>query len=644
MKEKKFFNYVIIAAVLIIPFMYSFFYLKAYWNPYGEGNIDNIPVAIVNNDEGDNGEKVITNIKNSKKLKISTVSDEKASDGLYNKKYYAVITIPKDFSESMESASTTNKKHATITYAPNQKSNYLASQIINNVVSAVEKNLDNTVNSTIVDSLASTIKDVPSKLETISNGFEQLEEGTTKLQDGSNSLANGTNSLKSNYEEFNTGIKNIKDGIETLNSSTANFSSLSSGLNELVTGAANLKAGNDQFSTGFNAYVSGVNTALNYTDSLVTLINASICPKVQNNTATKEEIKMCAIAQGMSTPSEKTGNTTTLNYLKISGQKLQNANTSVSAGINELNNKVTPLLSVNDKIKQLQGGVNTLLNGANTLYDSSLQIRNGIATLNDGATTLNAGIKTLNSSVKGAKEELNTNITTTKEEVKKVDNLSDYSKEPVTIKTKAVNEISSYGTAFSPFFISIALWVGCLMMYIVLYYDKEERFKKLSISNKNRLQRTLCYHGLATLSAIILGILLMTLLDFEITNIFLYFISIILVANTFMAIIETLIINFKDIGKFIALILLVLQLAAAGGTFPIETVTKGFRFLNPILPMTYTINLLRESLVTIEKSLLTKNILVVVAIMIVFMSINIIVDITKQKKKVNRSKTSENIS
>lgn len=90
---------------------------------------------------------------------------------------------------------------------------------------------------------------------------------------------------------------------------------------------------------------------------------------------------MCAIAQGMSTPSEKTGNTTTINYLKISGQKLQNANTSVSAGINELNNKVTPLLSVNDKIKQLQGGVNTLLNGANTLYDSSLQIRNGIATL-----------------------------------------------------------------------------------------------------------------------------------------------------------------------------------------------------------------------------------------------------------------------
>ena len=170
------------------------------------------------------------------------------------------------------------------------------------------------------------------------------------------------------------------------------------------------------------------------------------------------------------------------------------------------------------------------------------------------------------------------------------------------------------------------------MMYIVLYYDKEERFKKLSISNKNRLQRTLCYHGLATLSAIILGILLMTLLDFEITNIFLYFISIILVANTFMAIIETLIINFKDIGKFIALILLVLQLAAAGGTFPIETVTKGFRFLNPILPMTYTIKLLKESLVSIEGTLLTKNLLIVSLLLIILVVINVTMDIIRTKK------------
>ena len=124
----------------------------------------------------------------------------------------------------------------------------------------------------------------------------------------------------------------------------------------------------------------------------------------------------------------------------------------------------------------------------------------------------------------------------------------------------------------------------------------------------------------------------MTLLDFSITNYFLYFISIILIANLFIAIIEFLIMQFKDIGKFIALILLVLQLAAAGGTFPIETVTKGFRFLNGMLPMTYTVKLLRESLVTIESSLLTKNLVIVICILLGFVILNLISNVYHIKK------------
>ena len=99
--NKKIFNYIIIFAVMLIPFMYSFFYLKAYWDPYGKGNIDNIPVAIVNEDKGDNGEELINSIVDSGKLKLSIVSKEKAEDGLYDGKYYALISIPSDFTESI---------------------------------------------------------------------------------------------------------------------------------------------------------------------------------------------------------------------------------------------------------------------------------------------------------------------------------------------------------------------------------------------------------------------------------------------------------------------------------------------------------------------------------------------------------------
>ena len=134
------------------------------------------------------------------------------------------------------------------------------------------------------------------------------------------------------------------------------------------------------------------------------------------------------------------------------------------------------------------------------------------------------------------------------------------------------------------------------------------------------------------MSGVLLAFLLQILLDFSITNIFLYYFVIVLVSNCFLAIIEFLIMNFGDIGKFVALIILVLQLAASGGTFPIETVTKGFRFLNPILPMTYTVKLIKETIVSIESSLLLQNLLIVGLIFVVFFIVNIVIDKIKENK------------
>ena len=160
MNKKSIFKYIVIFGVLLIPFIYSFFYLKAYWDPYGEGNIDNLPVALINNDKGNNGKKIIESIKDSKKLKIEVVSSENAKEGLDDGDYYAIIEIPSDFTENLESVKTDNKKHSVITYMPNQKTNYLSSQIINTVMNVVEKNLDNQVNVEIVKELEDNMMDI----------------------------------------------------------------------------------------------------------------------------------------------------------------------------------------------------------------------------------------------------------------------------------------------------------------------------------------------------------------------------------------------------------------------------------------------------------------------------------------------------
>ena len=652
-KNENYFKYVIIAAVLIIPFMYSFFYLKAYWNPYGKGNIDNLPVAIVNLDEGEKGRELINQIEDKKTLKLNVVDKEKAMDGLYNEDYYAIITIPNNFSNSMDSIDTNNKIHPTITYSPNQKANYLASQIIDKVVTTVETNLDNTINSEIVSTLSKNIKSVPDEMSTINNGFNKLSSETVSLNEGSRKLKAGANTLDNSYNQFDAGLKTAKDGSDTL---TESIKTLNSGLNELSTKTAEFEILKNSIPTltGSINKLTNKNNALasqidNYVENINSLLQEEqqIAEQITHLYDEKNYPKDDLYYKLQSLLEKDNNNLNKFESLAIMGTTINSSNKVINQGLENINNNTSTLNSLPSKIDSLTTGITSLKDGSNqitngaielssgitTLFMKSAQLKTGITSLSTGTTSLDNGINTLNSNVVTAKNELNKKLNSTKDEVKKVESLKEYSAKPVKVETKKVNKVSSYGTAFSPFFISIALWVGCLMLYIVLYYDKENRFKKLSIENENHLQRTGLYHLLATLSGITLAILLQILLDFEITNLFLYYISIILIANTFVAIIEFLIINFKDIGKFIAIILLVLQLAASGGTFPIETVTTSFRWLHNILPMSYTINLLKESLIKIEPNLLTKNFIIVFVILLVFLIINIVNDIRYQHKK-----------
>lgn len=692
MRDK--FKYVVISVVLLIPFIYSFFYLKAYWNPYGKGNIDNLPVAVVNEDKGDKGNKLIKSIKESKKLKLNIVDNKQANEGLYDGKYYAIISIPKDFTEDMESVSKNNKKHATITYTPNQKANFLASQIINSVVNAVEKNLDNEINSAITEELSRKIEKVPDKLDKISNGFKELKEGTDKLNTGSKTLKEGTNTLNSKYSEFNSGIYTLKTGALKLREGS---NSLTSGIKSAEEGTSKIKSSLDnkiielqndssesltetelegigqmaeaniisnealikgaaiaklETSSTYQAIVAGINAIqANYINNgitnkdactvLVDLASVETCQeylikypylieektimeKVTQNVAfstAKEISKQTAkeTAKTVGRQAKEKAKATSIESLKELSQNIGNLN----AGLNTLYNGSSKLTS----------GIYELHNGSNKLYNGSEQISSGINNLNRGMQTLSSGISTLDTSVKEAKDELDDNIENTKESIKPVENISDYSRQPININAKTVNEVKSYGTSFSPLFMSIGLWVGSLMMFVVLYYDKEERFGVLGINSKDYVKQILTYHALITISSIILGISLHMFLDLNITNIPLYYLILILTGNTFMGIIELLIICFKDVGKFIALILLVLQLAASGGTFPIQTVTKGFRWMNPFLPMTYTVNLLKESLIKIESPLLNKNLIVVTVICILFFISNVLLAKFKEQKE-----------
>ena len=220
--------------------------------------------------------------------------------------------------------------------------------------------------------------------------------------------------------------------------------------------------------------------------------------------------------------------------------------------------------------------------------------------------------------------------------------IADYVKEPVTVKKENnIAPVPNYGTAFAPYFMSLSIWVGALIMFISLHMDMEARIKILSIASEKKMARAFFYLLLGVVQAVILGFVLQISLGLKIANTAFYYGACILISVVFVSIVQFLIVNFTDIGKFLSILLLILQLTSCGGTFPIETLPKFFQTLYPYMPMTYSIGLLKEA---ISGSLSTQAWHSVVMLFILLLVTMVLTTIFARIKTKNNNSDSEKVS
>ena len=422
-------------------------------------------------------------------------------------------------------------------------------------------------------------------------------------------------------------------------------------LNSYATDGANLSK---SLATDVNVYVGNVNAMQQELQALLT-----------NSTVSSEEVKN-VLAKYSPTLSEKSSIAETSKKLAQNDGVASAYASGVYKGTSELLQKssgltqmfqgVQGLKSALAEVKKgtttLKNGTNTLANGTQTLANGSATLTSGLAKLNSSSNQIDNAIKTINTGVSSAsdgstqlvdgvqtfKTSINEGMGTTKEQLKSLDGIEEFGEKPINFETEEYGKVDSYGIAFTPLFLCIGLWVGALMAYVVLYYDHDERFGILGITSKNKILQNVIYIAIGAVEGLVTGILLKAGLGYTVENMTLYYGASILIGITFMSIIQFLIRNFGDIGKFLALIVLVLQLAAAGGTFPIETIDKGFQAISPYLPMTYSIKLLREILVPTATNFKVQYIGILIGISVVTFAITGVVDIIKKRKIINENK------
>ncbi len=194
---------------------------------------------------------------------------------------------------------------------------------------------------------------------------------------------------------------------------------------------------------------------------------------------------------------------------------------------------------------------------------------------------------------------------------------------PINMKNEPINKVPNYGTGFAPYFISLSLWIGAIMMFFVISAKTDDDFG-LSKFDKV-IGKYLSFGFVGLLQAVLVSVVVIGL-GLNPTSTALYFTSIIFLSLVFIAIIQCLISLFGDAGRLLGIVLLILQLTACAGTFPLEIVPKFFKVINPYMPFTYSVELLREviSATTINYSVVGKDFLILGIVLLVFLTISVV--------------------
>ena len=671
-------------AVMFVPMLYSYIYLGSIWNAYG--STDKVPVAFVNMDKSFTkdgkeyaiGKELENNLKDNDKLNWKFVDYEEAKSGLEGTKYYAVITIPEDFSKKVANSQDGEFENPEIIYMANKGKNYVFSQISEKVANSIRLEVNSNIQKEISKALVDSLYDVKVSIKDAGDGAGKLHDGTQKLLDGSNKLATGTQKASSGSKQLQEGLGLLIDGEnQVVNGSTSLVNGLKDFKNGLiksndqipmlVKGASDVNKNttliekgaeqlNSSLNTNLNLLADGVKQASDGINQASSILNAQLDNINNSNLSQEDKEKIAAailavdkvnksnMSANIEVPLRKVGNSA--QTLVDSLKQLNEGTKQVSEGVSQLADGLADNQSmagaVLDQIiygaSGIQEGSSSILSGLNTVNVKTGELSDGLKQLSDGSTSLNSGLKDANDGVAKLSDGLNNGYDKISDNLKFSSNdMSKFVSDPVSLKNSSINDVKYYGEGFGPYFISLSLWIGIMLLNIIFSIEK---YLKL-IKNKflsSFVGKFIVGSVLVSIQSIILSFVLIKWLGINPVNIASFYMSNIFVAIVFFSIMYGVSHAIGFLGAPIMFIVLLLQLASSGGTFPIETAPTFYQVIGKFIPMTYSVNTLRMIISGINSSLLRHNILILITFMVASLIggvlIRFIIDKVKNKEEI----------
>lgn len=640
---------IIVVALMIFPSLYAWFNIEAFWDPYG--NTKNLSVAIVNQDKDyefknqklNFGNDIVKNLKENRSLDWNFVNSKTAMEGLNTGRYYAILTIPKDFTKSLMSVTQVDVRKARIIYTTNEKTNAIAEKITDQGANKLQAKISNHLIQVIsktslgaMGGISNMTDDITPKLTEMKKSLQRLdvqlvnskklaENNKNMIGDLDKSLASSKASLDAIKRTMNSakkinddigsmatdatsGIQNssaslksaLRDVSRILESSVNLAQSLNSigdkGAQQAVISIGNIKDKIDQAAIRVNN-ISQVLNDINVVNSNV-LNNAVTRLNNEYRSLTDASSRLAGII-------DQVNSTSSLTYSQV--QDIVNIVADSNKGINDIisdfDDLVTrPLSRVNGNVSTITGDIRSMVDSTGQLYPSVNNFINTASTLND---RVGSSITILESSIDILRGQVSDSIKMIDEiqnnkDLKAFNNViksnilerADFIKNPVEIKEEKLYKMANYGSSMAPFYSVLAAWVGVIILSTILSTEPSKQYRSID----RYLGRLSFFLILSLIQSIIISTGDLLLLGVTAKEPILFILILMLCSIAFCILIFTLVSCFKTLGKGIAMFLLVIQIGGSGGTFPVQMTPTFFRTINSVIPFTYGINACREAI------------------------------------------------
>lgn len=652
------FALIIAIGICILPALYAWFNIYSNWDPYGNtGNLDLAAISTDKgyvDEDGvyrNVGKEVIDDLKTSDAVRWHFVdSPEEAKEGVEAGDYYAAVVINEDFTYNMYNVFTENVDKPQMIFYQNQKKNPVANKISDTVVEKIQTKInqkfvkvmttavfkdvsemsDDIEEEGGIDGLIQKMQKVNDDIAGYQKTINGIIQGNAVLKAAINSASSDSKKIEQKSYESADALERSKDSLVTTQDTLNDFSNqvnivvwtvegsltdISNRLNEAVI-LNDMKSIDNSVTmskddiriikTDLNALRVALREAvqggglkpseiIEAEATIITLDNLE--KRVDKVDAIIDSIQVDNVGKGIIDKTEKDEQKIKTKVDECNAEIMDTQGTINAELIPQINDTMRNLELVLDDASTLMRQVGSTINGVGNVFSSlNTAVNAGNVSLqktSDAIGEINKRLGKIIDKVNKAanNEKVQVLLDTLKGDP---DLYGEFFSEPVEIETVEVYPVENYGSAVAPFYTILAIWVGAIILAaIVKPIPKRNEYASMSQIDVF-FGRYATFFILGQLQALITVVGDFVILGVQCLHPFLFYFAAAFTSLTFTLLIYALVVAFADVGKAIAVVILVIQIAGSSGTYPIELLPEFFQNVYLFFPFPYAINALRE--------------------------------------------------